>query len=186
MLLIAGAGGGVGNYLVQLAVDRGFAVTAMCNERHWTRLRAMGVQDCVSGPLKTSEALPDTLKNRFHAVIDCVSAEHAAALAPALKANGHIVCIQNRLTEWPDPPFTRCISVHEVALGALHQYGDDADWRDLATAGHRVLACLAEQTLVPEESVIRDFRDLPTFLNDLEHRQFSGKALIRVTSVKEA
>ena len=185
-LLIAGAGGGVGNYLSQLAVDRGFAVTAMCNQRHWARLRAMGVQDCVAGPLKTSEALPDALENCFHAVIDCVGAEHAAALAPALKANGHIVCIQNRLTEWPDPPFTRCISVHEVALGALHQYGDDADWRDLTTAGHRVLACLAEQTLVPEESVIRDFRDLPTFLNDLEHRQFSGKALIRVTSVKEA
>lgn len=64
-LLIAGAGGGVGNYLSQLAVDRGFAVTAMCNQRHWARLRAMGVQDCVAGPLKTSEALPDALENRF-------------------------------------------------------------------------------------------------------------------------
>ncbi|MFE8873662.1 MULTISPECIES: alcohol dehydrogenase catalytic domain-containing protein [Acetobacter] len=185
-LLVAGAGGGVGNYLVQLAVDRGFAVTAMCNQRHWARLRAMGVQDCVAGPLKASEALPDTLKNRFHAVIDCVSTDHAGAMAPALKANGHIVCIQNRLTEWPDPPFTRCISVHEVALGALHDYGDDDDWHDLTTAGHRILACLAEQTLFPEETVIRDFADLPTFLNDLEHRQFSGKALIRVTSVEEA
>ncbi|MBO1359065.1 zinc-binding dehydrogenase [Acetobacter sacchari] len=184
-LLIAGAGGGVGHYLVQLAVGRGFAVTAMCNQRHWARLRAMGVQDCVAGPLKTGEALHDALKNRFHAVIDCVGADHAAALAPALKANGHIVCIQNRLPEWPDPPFTRCISVHEVALGALHQYGDDADWHDLMTVGHRLLTRLAERALVPEETIIRDFRDLPAVLNNLEHRQFFGKALIRVTCVEE-
>ena len=119
-------------------------------------------------------------------MIDCVGAEHAAALAPAIKANGHIVCIQNRLTEWPDPPFTRCISIHEVALGALHQYGDDADWRDLTTAGQRILTCLAEQTLRPEGCVLRAFRDLPTFLTDLQHRQFSGKALVRVTPVEEA
>ncbi|NVN03031.1 MULTISPECIES: alcohol dehydrogenase catalytic domain-containing protein [Asaia] len=185
-LLIAGAGGGVGNYLVQLAVARGFCVTAMCHERHWTRLRSMGVQDCVRGPLPSGVALPDALEKRFHAVIDCVSADHAAALVPALKANGHIVCIQNRLTEWPDPPFTRCLSVHEVALGGLHDYGDDADWHDLTTTGHRLMACLAEQALVPENMIIREFSDLPTLLNDLEHRQFSGKALIRVSSVEEA
>lgn len=184
-LLIGGAGGGVGNYLVQLAVDRGFAVTVMCHQRHWERLRGFGVQDCISGPLPSGMKLAEDLKNRFYAAIDCVGAEHAASLTPALKANGHIVCIQNRLIDWPDAPFTRTISVHEVALGALHQFGDDDAWHILTMAGRRLMTCLAEQSVVPEKTVIRDFMNLPAFLNDLEHRQFSGKALVRVLPVEE-
>ena len=67
----------------------------------------------------------------------------------------------------------------------LHQHGDDADWSDLTMAGHQLLIFLAEQRLIPEEIVIHDSRNLSTFLNDFEHRQFSGKILIRVKPVEE-
>jgi NADPH2:quinone reductase len=67
----------------------------------------------------------------------------------------------------------------------LHQRGEDADWRDLTTAGHQPLIFPAEQTLIPEKIVNHDFRNLSTFLNDFEHRQFSGKILIRVKPVEE-
>ncbi|UYH50838.1 zinc-binding dehydrogenase [Candidatus Kirkpatrickella diaphorinae] len=179
-LLISGAGGAVGNYLVQLAADRGFAVTVMCHERHWERLRALGAQHCLPGTAVSDDHFAEELRNQYYAVIDTVGADYAVNLAPAMKANGHIVCILGRLDTWPDPIFTRATSLHEVTINGLHMYGDDADWHDLTKAGERLLACLAEQSLHPEEMVTRSFDALPAFLNDLEHRQFTGKALVNM------
>lgn len=180
-LLISGAGGAVGQYLVQLAAAAGFVVTTLCHPRHWDRLRALGATDCITGPPADGVEWPDTDAARFFAVIDSVSPGHAARLAPALGANGHLVCIQGRLEQSPCPPFGRALSVHEVALGALHRVGSDADWARLTQAGERMLGDLAAGRLQPEQPVIEEFEALPTLLDALRNRQFSGKPLIRLT-----
>lgn len=180
-LLVSGAGGAVGHYLVQLAAARGFAVTAMCNPRHWERLRALGAQACIAGPLTAGQAWPQAEAGLFFAAIDSVNPDHAARLIPALEANGHAVCIQGRLEQWPCPPFGPALSMHEVALGALHQFGTDAAWERLTGAGRRMLGDLASGRLRPEAAVIEDFNALPRLLDALRHRQFSGKPLIRLT-----
>lgn len=179
-LLVGGAGGAVGHYLVQFAVARGFAVTTMSHPRHWERLRALGAQDCANGPLPSGRSLPEHYSGGFYAAIDCVDAAHAARLAPALEANGHIVCIQGRLEQWPCPPFGPAPSMHEVALGALHRFGNSAAWNRLTAAGEDILDGLASRSLIPEELVIHDFGELPTLLDALRHRAFSGKPLIRL------
>ncbi|HEY0276056.1 MAG TPA: hypothetical protein VGC31_08305, partial [Paenirhodobacter sp.] len=177
-LLISGAGGAVGRYLVQLAVARGFGVSAMCNPRHWDRLRDLGATDCLPGPLPDGQDW--TAARRFFAVIDSVGPDHATRLAPALAANGHLVAIQGRPADWPCPPFGRTLSMHEVALGALHRHGDDADWARLMAAGEAILRDIASGRLEPEPLVIRDFTELPAHLDALKHRSFSGKPLIRI------
>lgn len=182
-LLISGAGGAVGNYLVQLGADRGFAVTALCHERHWERLRQLGAQHCLSSTSISENQFPDELRDQFYTVIDTVGADYAVHLAPALRANGHILCVLGRLENWPDPIFTKATSMHEVTLNGLHMFGDDADWRDLTKAGQGLLACLAEQSLQPEEMVTRPFDQLPQFLHDLEHRNFTGKALVTMPNI---
>lgn len=174
-ILISGAGGGVGNYLTQLAVGRGFVVTALCHSRHWQRLRDLGVAETIETPPGPEEAAA------FFAVIDSVSADHAQALAPALAANGHLVCIQGRVGQWPCPPFGRSLSLHEVALGALHQHGDAGDWERLTAAGEGMLDALSLGHLTPEALVVGDFQVLPDFLFALRHRRFSGKSLIRLS-----
>lgn len=179
-LLISGAGGAVGHYLVQFAAARGFAVTAMCNQRHWQRLQAMGAQRCIAGPLAAGQSWPEADAASFYAVIDSVNEDHAARLTPALKANGHIIAIQGRLSEWPCAPFGRTLSMHEVALGALHWYGDDEAWQQLTAAGEKIMADLAAGRLVAEETVATGFDKLPELLDQLRHRQFSGKPLVRV------
>lgn len=179
-LLISGAGGAVGHYLVQFAAARGFALTAMCNPRHWSRLQAMGAEVCIEGPLQPTQSWPKEQNSTFFAVIDSVNEDHAARLTPALKANGHIISIQGRLSEWPCAPFGRTLSMHEVALGALHWYGDDDDWKNLTAAGAQILQDLAENRLKAEETVTVDFNQLPQLLNKLRHRQFSGKPVVHI------
>lgn len=176
-LLIAGAGGAVGNYVVQLAVLRGFEVVAMSHQRHWQRLQTLGARQCV---IDAPESVP---QQHFFAVIDMVNEAHAAALAPALRANGHLVCIQGRTENWPNRPFGRALSMHEVALGALHVHGDDDDWRALTAAGEDLLRHVADGRLKAEPAIIGEFAELPQRLDALRHRQFSGKPLIRVTPI---
>ncbi|MFP1915315.1 alcohol dehydrogenase catalytic domain-containing protein [Lonsdalea quercina] len=178
-VLISGAGGAVGHYLVQLAAAYGFNVTAMSHSRHWERLRTLGAKDCVASDLADD---PEWMSENagFFAVIDSVSADHAERLSPMLQANGHLVCIQDRVANWPCAPFGRAISLHEVALGALHQFGDEAAWARLTAAGELLLIDLAEERLQAESRVVRDFSELPLLLDELRHRSFSGKPLVRV------
>lgn len=175
-LLVSGAGGAVGHYLVQLAVARGLRVTAMCNPRHWQRLQAFGVQGCVAGPFEPAQTWQEG--PCFDAVIDSVNAEHASKLAAALRTNGHLLCIQGRVAQWPSPAYGRALSLHEVALGALHQHGDAASWQTLVTAGERLLLGLADGSLKAEPLVAAEFTELPAHLTALRHRQFSGKPII--------
>ncbi|SDR30147.1 NADPH:quinone reductase [Paraburkholderia fungorum] len=183
-LLISGAGGAVGRYLVQLAVARGFAVTAMCNRRHWERLLALGVDECIEGPLGDGQAWPVNDPKRFFAIIDSVDADHAARLAPALLANGHLVCIQGRVAQWPCAPFGRALSMHEVALGALHVYGDSAAWNALTQAGEQMLGEIAAGQLQAEPGIVGDFEGLAEQLDALRQRRFSGKPLVAVEPIR--
>ncbi|WP_321890206.1 zinc-binding dehydrogenase [Paraburkholderia bannensis] len=177
-LLISGAGGAVGQYLVQLAAARGFVVTAMANARHRDRLLALGAADCIDGPLPDGGAW--TGGRGYFAVIDAVSGDHAARMADALRANGHLVCVQDRVAQWPCDPFGLTLSMHEVALGALHQHGDDEAWTQLRTAGEQMLAALAHARLQPQERVVRPFEALAQLLDELRLRSFGGKPVVRV------
>lgn len=178
-LLVSGAGGAVGQYVIQLAAARGFAVTAMANARHRDRLLALGAKDCVDGPLPDGEAW--TGGRRYFAVLDTVSGDHATRMAAALRANGHLVCIQDRVPQWPCEPFGLTLSMHEVALGALHVHGDDGAWLQLRRAGERMLGEVSEGRMQPQGRVVHKFDELAQLLDTLRNRNFSGKPVIRVS-----
>ncbi|WP_160869057.1 zinc-binding dehydrogenase [Pantoea sp. Taur] len=173
-LLISGAGGSVGHFLVQLAYARGFEVTTLSGERHWSRLHALGAKRCYSDEQHDASAV----KERYFAVIDAVSPEKAALLANNLMANGHLVCIQGRVKEWPNPAFGRALSLHEVALGALHQHGNAQQWQRLTQQGEQMLRQIAQGTLQSEFLLHFAWEQLPAQLLALQHRNFSGKQVI--------
>ncbi|WP_414448712.1 zinc-binding dehydrogenase [Burkholderia sp. 22PA0099] len=177
-VLISGAGGAVGLYAVQFAVALGFQVDVMCHPRHEARLRALGAQRRFDGPLDASSRWPDAHAGRYFAVIDSVNDEHAAQLAPVLGANGHLVCIQGRTATWPNPPFGQALSMHEVALAALHPHGSDDDWARVVKAGEAILQQIAAGRLATEAQVAVEFDALPAHLDALRQRAFSGKALV--------
>lgn len=175
-LLIAGAGGSVGHYLVQLAQARGFEITTLSGERHCSRLRALGAKRCLNYSQFTKEAA----HCRYFAVIDAVGPEHAVQLADTLLANGHLVCIQGRVAEWPCAAFGRALSLHEVALGALHQTVDANQWHSLTQQGERMLAQIASGSLQSELLLNFPYDQLPEQLLALQHRSFNGKLIITV------
>lgn len=173
-LLIAGAGGSVGHYLVQLAVARGFDVTTLSSERHWSRLRALGAGRCLDDVQHYAQAV----NPRYLAVIDAVGPEHAESLADSLLANGHLVCIQGRVAQWPCAAFGRALSLHEVALGALHQTGNTQQWQALMQQGEYMLAQISRGSLQSEMILHFPYDQLPAQLLALQHRNFSGKQVI--------
>lgn len=174
-VLISGAGGAVGHYLAQLSVERGFVVSALCHERHWERLRALGVERCMADPAEAADSA-------FYAVIDTTGFERAMLLASRLEANGHLVCIQGRVPQWPFPPFEQSVSLHEVALGALHKHGSDAAWARLTASGEQLLRALASHAMQPEMQVRQDFSELPQALEALRLRNFCGKPLVLLST----
>lgn len=175
-LLVSGAGGSVANHLIQLAVRRGFQVSSLSHLRHSERLISLGVIECNKGPLTA----PWNKPRQFDAVVDTVGAEHAARLVPALRANGHLVCVQDRLATYPVPPFTRTISLHEVALGAAHDFGDDHSWEDLVDAGEGMLSYLGRGQWQPDLLNAVPFEHLPEHLQGLQRRTYSGKGLAKL------
>jgi len=174
-LLIAGAGGSVGHYLVQLAHARGFEVITASHERHWPRLQKLGASQCLGDALMQ-------WRQPYYAIIDAVGADQAARLSLALQANGHLVCIQGRVEQWPNAPFGRAISLHEVALGALHQHGDAAQWQALTQHGERMLQGISQGTLLGESILTFPFAALPQQLLALQHRNFTGKQVIEIVN----
>lgn len=155
-------------------------VTAMCHPRHWERLRTLGASACREGPLPEGQPWPEAEASRFYAVVDAVSADHAARLAPALRPNGHLAGICGRVADWPGERFGRAVSLHEVALGALHRFGDDEDWAEMTGAGERLLEDIAAKRLAEETRIVRPFSELATLLAALRNRTFSGKPVVRL------
>lgn len=178
-ILIAGAGGSVGHFLVQFAAQRGFQVTASCHPRHWQRLHGLGATRCIADPVQADQSLH--LSKKFYAVLDMVGSQHAEALSDAVLANGHLLCIQGRVATWICSPFGRAISLHEVALGALHQHGTLAQWQALTQVGEQIFMAIATGELQAEVPLLHArFAELPQQLQALKHRNFSGKQVIQM------
>jgi NADPH:quinone reductase-like Zn-dependent oxidoreductase len=171
-VLISGAGGAVGTLLVQLAVRLRWRVAAMCHGRHFERMARLGASTCL---LPESIGSAVSSHRPFDIVFDTVSGQHAAGLARFLGANGHLVCIQDRMESPPVAPFTTAVSLHEVALNALHVHGSAAHWRTLVEAGERLLNDVLHHALAPLPVQPMPFARLPEALESLKAHTGPGR-----------
>lgn len=177
-MLISGAGGSVGIYLLQMARQRGFIVDTLSGERHHPLLSALGAHHCYTTPPQPDSWQAD---ERYDVIIDSTSPESYRWLTASLRANGHFVAVLGRPESWPNAPFAQSFSFHEVALAALHQWGDDNDWRRLMADGERLLAQLTEGSMQKEQIIVCEYGELATALHKLQHRNFTGKLVVHVT-----
>ncbi|MDQ0668166.1 zinc-binding dehydrogenase [Pseudomonas sp. W2I6] len=181
-VLVVGAGGAVGLLLVQLAAQRGYRVWATAAKKHHEHLKAFGAvgvfdyrDDNWQQNLQASLG-----ERRLKAVFDTVSGTHAAALAPLLGYNGHLVCIQDRQETAPLPAFSTAISLHEVALNSFHAHASQSDRQLLRQAGEHLLEGVLSGNLTTPKSQVFDFRNLPQALHALKQGGEGGKWVARL------
>lgn len=181
-VLISGAGGSVGIILTQLLIAEGAKVYCTASPHNHQRLLDLGAMAAFDYHEEHwQQQLQRTLgKHYLTAVFDTVSGKHAATLAKLLGYYGHLVCIQDRIETAPLPIFTTNISLHEVALGAIHQHGSNEQWHELIRAGERLLAAIGRHELVLPSQIITDFNHLPQALSLLKSSNDGQKRLVKV------
>ena len=167
-VLVTGMGA-VNKLLVQLLSTAGFNVHVISRSFTQTQAEAMGVKSVFRNAPKDQT---------FYALFDANGPEIAKTLVPLLEANGHVVSILGRIEDPVDAPFTRTISYHEIALGALHDYGDAAQWQRLMRDGEALLKSVAEQSIIVEIPTIFEFEKLNDALQF--SKQEKRKAVVTV------
>ncbi|MEL7289793.1 MAG: alcohol dehydrogenase, partial [Pseudomonadota bacterium] len=149
-VLVSGMGA-VNKLLAQMLSQAGFNVHVISGSFSQEQADEMGVK-------AIHRVKPEG--QTFYALFDANGPDYAASLVPLLEANGHVVSILGRIEVPVDAPFTRTISYHEIALGALHDYGDLSQWQRLVKDGEALLEQVAEQTLVVETPNVFEFDNL--------------------------
>lgn len=149
-VLVSGMGA-VNKLLAQMLSQAGFNVHVISGSFSQEQADEMGVKAIHRGKPEGQT---------FYALFDANGPDYAASLVPLLEANGHVVSILGRIEVPVDAPFTRTISYHEIALGALHDYGDLSQWQRLVKDGEALLEQVAEQTLVVEIPNVFEFDNL--------------------------
>ncbi|NLS13831.1 alcohol dehydrogenase catalytic domain-containing protein [Vibrio sp. SM6] len=152
--------GAVNNLLSQLLRGKGYIVDVVSASLSEERANRLGIRQVYREQSQ--------IDMKYFAIFDAVSGENAACLVPLLRANGHIVCIQDRIAKPIDPPFTRTISYHEIALGALHGFGDKEDWYALMQNGEALLGRIAKGDIEISKPITFKFEHMPEALTHSE------------------
>lgn len=181
-ILITGAGGTVGWFAIQLAIQRGFKVIVTASKKHHAKLFRAGVIAALDyHEIDWLAELENFIAyNPLYAAIDTIGAEQAKQLAPLIAYNGHLVCVMGRLELLPTPAFGSAISYHEVALAGIYQYGQVEDWVALRKSGNYLLKSLTEGSLQAPDISLISFNDIPKALADLKMSVSSKKIVALV------
>jgi NADPH:quinone reductase len=113
-LLVLGASGGVGSFLLQLARLRGLDAVALGATRHHDRLRALGASACVD--YARSDAPEAVLTGgQIDAVADLVGGSSLTTMLPALRDGGQVATIATPELDI-DTVVDRNLTVHGVLI----------------------------------------------------------------------
>lgn len=169
-VLVSGAGGAAGGLLTQLLIQAGAHVYVTASAIHHDRLRARGVIHAFDyRNASWQQALKEVLGGKpLYAAFDTVNQQSALSLAGLLGYYGHLVCIQDRIETAPLPAFTTSISLHEVALAAIHPYGTPAQWGKLRQGGEMMLQQMGRGELTLPSIQHIAFNDIPRSLEALK------------------
>ncbi len=169
-VLVNGAGGAVGGILTQLLTQANARVYATASERHHSLLNQKGALRTFDyHQTDWQEQLLAELKGHsLHAAFDLVNQQSAESLGHLLGYYGHLVSVQDRVETSPVEPFSTSISLHEIALAAIHPHGSAAQWQQLIAAAVEMLNQISRGELLMPTIKIVAFAALPEALNAMK------------------
>lgn len=180
-VLITAGGGGVGSFAIQLAKAAGARVFATASQDlDWVKALGADVVIDYKNENPVEQVMAETGGKGIDCVVDLVSADSAQSLIPALRHNGHLVCVAGRVEQNPTPAWAKSISLHEVALAFAYQHGDDANLADIARGGEFLAGLMARGTIKPNITRRICFDAIPEALLALEARHVKGKIVASV------
>ncbi|WP_280254885.1 zinc-binding dehydrogenase [Nocardia wallacei] len=176
-VLVTGGAGGVGGFAVQLASWAGARVITTASAHNADHVRYLGATDVIDYrtedvPARVRELTDGRGVDR---VVDTISPASATAHLALLVHGGGLAAVAGRPDLAAVPPFTLAPSVHEIALGAAHGYGDHRARADLAIMLGDLLALVAEEDLDPMVTRTVTLDEVPAALTELATRHTRGK-----------
>ena len=168
-LLVLGASGGVGLFLLQLAAAAGIVTIGVGRRAMHDQMSALGAAWCIDYTREEVAARTLTLAGAVDAIADLVGGSLASAALPALRPGGQIAAIATPELDL-DPLLDANITLHGVLIG------DDGDRT-------RALAALLDQrALRPVVSHVLPLTAAAQAHRILESRHAGGKIVLDVTS----
>jgi len=112
-LLVLGASGGLGSYLLQLAALRGVTVCAVGRAEHHDRMRRLGASVAIDYRLPNATRHLDG--RPVDAIADLVGGDALTTWLPALRSGGHIAAVATPTLDF-DPLLDANITFHGVLV----------------------------------------------------------------------
>lgn len=171
-VLITGAGGGVGNLQVQLAVAGGADVTAVSTRADTTALLSeLGAAHVV--------ASVDEAEGLFDLIAESVGGDSLAGAVRAIAPGGTIVMLGASSAEPTPLSIYDFIGGHENAR--IQTYFSYSTPGDIAADLRYLVDLVATGTLVPTIGRIDDWANIEQALAALSDRTTTGKVVLRIT-----
>jgi NADPH:quinone reductase-like Zn-dependent oxidoreductase len=171
-LLLTGASGGVGHYLVELAVAAGAEITAVTSTpERGARLAELGAE--VVHEVSAAAG-------RYDVVLESTGGAALPAALARLRPRGTLIWFGQASRTPVTLDFFRFFDGPESALLRHFHYADSdtPDSADLATLARLV----ATSRLHPEIGRVTDWADTPSTLTDLRDRHIRGNAVLTVSN----
>ncbi|AZB44164.1 zinc-binding alcohol dehydrogenase [Bacillus sp. FJAT-42376] len=180
-ILIQGGAGGVGGFAIQLAKNAGlevFTTASASNHEYVKSLGADHVIDYRSEDVK-EKVLELTNGRGVDAVLDTVSRQTSTDALEYIAYRGQLAHIAGAPDTSEVKPFTKVISFHEVALGAIHK-ADFESQKDLAAMGDEMLELLKAGKIESLLSETISLEEIPEALVRLSERHVKGKIVAEI------
>jgi NADPH2:quinone reductase len=181
-LLVIGGAGGVGGFAVQLAKLAGLTTIATCSRHNIKFVQDLGAQHVVDYQTEdVAKRVEQITKGRgVDYIVDTVSSESATAALNLLAYGGGIACVAGLPDLTSLEPFTKALSLHEVALAAAYVSRDEAALEDLARIGMEFGALASKKQIRPMVEEVVTLEDIPDALMRLSMRHVRGKIVATI------
>jgi NADPH2:quinone reductase len=169
-LLVIGASGGVGLFLLQLAAAQGLATIAIGRQEMHDRMSDLGASACIDYASEDlTQRAVELANSPVDAVADLVGGNLLQSVLAALRPYGSVATIATPLLDL-DPVLDNNITLHGVLIN------DDGE------RTRRLAAMLADGTLQPAISHVLPLADASEAHRILERHHTGGKLVLRVSA----
>jgi NADPH:quinone reductase-like Zn-dependent oxidoreductase len=169
-ILLTGASGGVGHYLVELAAAAGAVVTAVSSSHErGQRLTELGAATVVRDVAEADEG--------YDVVLESVGGKVFSEALARLRPGGKVLWFGQASLDPITLDFFQLFSATPFTLEHFpHWVSDTTDGADL----RELVELIAADTLHPEIGRVADWADTRTTLTDLNNRRIRGNAVLTI------